>query len=123
MKRNSVLAFMLLVGLLIGLGRATQVEAGVWDADSEVTYKEYWMNHSQFTGGCNDDGTPSKPNGAEFVEPGKFNECRKEMKIDLNDIFINAIKAEVYIDLGSSSLMQYLFQPMIDSFNRSFREG
>ncbi len=36
---------------------------------------------------------------------------------------MSGMPAEVYIDLGSSSLMQYLFQPMIDSFNRSFREG
>ncbi|MBU7589592.1 MAG: HlyD family type I secretion periplasmic adaptor subunit [Sphingopyxis terrae] len=36
---------------------------------------------------------------------------------------MSGMPAEVYIDLGSSSLVQYLFQPMIDSFNRSFREG
>jgi len=36
---------------------------------------------------------------------------------------MSGMPAEVYIDLGSSSLLQYLFQPMIDSFNRSFREG
>lgn len=35
---------------------------------------------------------------------------------------MSGMPAEVYINLGSSSLMQYLFQPMIDSFNRSFRE-
>ena len=35
---------------------------------------------------------------------------------------MSGMPAEVYIDLGSSSLLQYLFQPMIDSFNRSFRE-
>ncbi|MBU0824074.1 MAG: HlyD family type I secretion periplasmic adaptor subunit [Alphaproteobacteria bacterium] len=36
---------------------------------------------------------------------------------------MSGMPAEVYIDLGSSSLIQYLFQPMIDSFDRSFREG
>lgn len=36
---------------------------------------------------------------------------------------MSGMPAEVYIDLGSSSLLQYLLQPMIDSFNRSFREG
>lgn len=36
---------------------------------------------------------------------------------------MSGMPAEVFIDLGSSSLLQYLFQPMIDSFNRSFRES
>ena len=36
---------------------------------------------------------------------------------------MSGMPAEVYIDLGSSSLMQYLIQPMIDSFNRAFRES
>jgi HlyD family secretion protein len=36
---------------------------------------------------------------------------------------MSGMPAEVYIDLGASSLLQYLLQPMIDSFNRSFREG
>lgn len=36
---------------------------------------------------------------------------------------MSGMPAEVFIDLGSNSLLQYLFQPMIDSFNRSFREG
>ncbi len=36
---------------------------------------------------------------------------------------MSGMPAEVYIDLGSSSLFQYLFQPMVDSFNRSFRES
>jgi len=36
---------------------------------------------------------------------------------------MSGMPAEVYINLGSNSLIQYLFQPMIDSFNRSFRES
>lgn len=35
---------------------------------------------------------------------------------------MSGMPAEVFIDLGSSSLLQMFFQPMIDSFNRSFRE-
>jgi HlyD family secretion protein len=35
----------------------------------------------------------------------------------------SGMPAEVFIDLGSSSLMQYLLQPMIDSFQRAFRES
>ncbi len=36
---------------------------------------------------------------------------------------MSGMPAEVFIDLGSNSLMQYLLQPMIDSFNRAFRES
>lgn len=35
---------------------------------------------------------------------------------------MSGMPAEVFIDLGSSSLLHMFFQPMIDSFNRSFRE-
>lgn len=46
----------------------------------------------------------------------------RELKA-LPDIeLVSGMPAEVFIDLGSSSLLQYLFQPMIDSFNRAFRE-
>lgn len=36
---------------------------------------------------------------------------------------MSGMPAEVFIDLGSSSLLRNLFQPMIDSFHRAFREG
>lgn len=36
---------------------------------------------------------------------------------------MSGMPAEVFIDLGSSSLFSMFFQPMIDSFNRSFRES
>ena len=99
MKRNSVLAFLLLAGLLIGLGRTPAAEAEFIASDTEVTYKEYWMDHDQFTGGCTDDGLPENPNGTFFAEPGKIGECPKFMQIDLLDNFSNAIKAEIYVDL------------------------
>ncbi len=35
----------------------------------------------------------------------------------------SGMPTEVFIDLGSTSLMQYLLQPMIDSFHRAFRES
>lgn len=34
----------------------------------------------------------------------------------------SGMPAEVFIDLGSTTLMRYLLQPMIDSFHRAFRE-
>lgn len=35
----------------------------------------------------------------------------------------SGMPTEVFIDLGSTSLTQYLLQPMIDSFHRAFRES
>lgn len=35
----------------------------------------------------------------------------------------SGMPTEVFIDLGSTSLMQYLLQPLIDSFHRAFRES
>lgn len=35
----------------------------------------------------------------------------------------SGMPTEVFIDLGSTTLMQYLLQPMIDSFHRAFRES
>jgi HlyD family secretion protein len=45
-----------------------------------------------------------------------------ELKSLPNVELVSGMPAEVFIDLGSNSLVQYLFQPMIDSFNRAFRE-
>jgi HlyD family secretion protein len=36
---------------------------------------------------------------------------------------MSGMPTEVFIDLGSNSLLQFLLQPMIDSFNRAFRES
>ena len=47
----------------------------------------------------------------------------EEMKKFPDVRLMSGMPAEVFIDLGSSSLMQYLLQPMIDSFNRAFRES
>ncbi len=35
----------------------------------------------------------------------------------------SGMPTEVFIDLGSNSLMQYFLQPMLDSFHRAFRES
>ena len=99
MKRNSVLVSFLLVGLLIGLGRSPKAEAGLYPANEEVTYKEYWMNHDEFTGGCDDEGQPENPGGSWYVEPGKLNDCPKAMHINIPDNFASALKVELYLDL------------------------
>ena len=98
MKRIVTLAGLLLMSMLIGLAHAPRAAAGMFDSNTEVTYKEYWMSHTQFTGGCID-GLPENPSGTWYVEPGKLNECPKAMQITLPDNFANAIKAEIYLDL------------------------
>ncbi len=98
MKRIVTVALLLLMTLLIGLAHTPRAEAGMFDADTEVTYKEYWMPHTQFTGGCVD-GLPQNPGGTWYVEPGRQNECPKAMKITLPDNPTNALKAEIYLDL------------------------
>ncbi len=70
MKRFTVVVLLLLAGLLIGLGRAPRAEAGIFNASEEVTYKEYWVPHTQFTAGCTPEGLPQDPNGSWYVEPG-----------------------------------------------------
>lgn len=99
MKRFTGIALLLLIGLLISLGRAPEARAGVFNADEEVTYKEYWMPHSQFTAGCTDTGAPGSPNGSWYAEPGKINECPKVMLLNIPDGIAGALKAELYVDL------------------------
>ena len=63
-------AFLLLVLGILGsllLTGPSAVKAGIFEASNEVTYKEYWVHHSQFTGGCNDDGTPTSPYGTFYL--------------------------------------------------------
>lgn len=47
----------------------------------------------------------------------------EELKNFPNVKLTSGMPTEVFIDLGSSSLIQYILQPMIDSFNRAFRES
>lgn len=99
MKRITVAVLVLLAGLLIILGRTQIAEAGIYNGSEEVTYKEYWMPHSQFTAGCTPDGLPGDPNGSWYVEPGELNECPKAMQITIPDNFEGALRAELYLDL------------------------
>ena len=92
-----ILALGIVGGLLMIL--PSTAEAGIFNSSSQVTYKEYWVNHSQFTGGCNDDGTPTHPGGTWYVEPWTLQKCPKTMSFDLPDDFTNALKVEFYLDL------------------------
>ena len=98
MKRIAMV-LLVLMALLIGLGRAPEAKAGIFAANGEVTYKEYWVSHSQFTAGCTAEGLPQDPGGSWYAEPGALNKCPKLMQINIPDNFTNALKAEIYLDL------------------------
>ena len=100
MKRFNGLLFLTLLGLVVALGRAPQASAGVYNATDEVTYKEYWMNHKEFTAGCAVPGINDKPSGNSwYSEPDTLAKCPKLMKLTVPDNFAGAIKAELYVDL------------------------
>lgn len=92
------LGLIALTGLL--LAQSKPAAAGIFNADQEVTYKVYWVNHKEFTGGCNSDGTHTAPNGNSwYLEAGTLQKCPKVLKFNLPDDFSNAIKVEIYLDL------------------------
>lgn len=91
------LALVILGSLMLMVPAVT--EAGIFNASSEVTYKEYWVPHSQFTAGCNDDGSPQSPGGSWYLEPHTLVKCPKTVTFTLPDDFTNAAKIELYIDL------------------------
>ena len=91
------LALVILGSLMLMVPGVT--EAGIFNASNEVTYKEYWVPHTQFTGGCNADGTPTSPGGSWYLEPHTLAKCPKTVQFTLPDDFTNAAKIEVYLDL------------------------
>ena len=92
-----ILALGLVGGLLTIL--PSTAEAGIFNASSQVTYKEYWVDHKQFTGGCNEDGSATNPSGTWYVEPWTQQKCPKTLSFTLPDDFTNAAKVEIYFDL------------------------
>ncbi len=88
------ITLLLLLGLLVALvGQPQEVQAGIYNASNEVTYKEYWVPHSEFTGGCGDN---EKPYGSWYLEPYG---CEKTLNFQIPDDFSGALKAEIYVDL------------------------
>lgn len=101
MKKVISFGFLLTLILLTAglLGPTSPADAAVFGDSNEVTYKEYWIDHSQFTAGCLLGGVPEKPNGSWYVEPGPLDECPKVMQFTIPDGIASALKAEIYIDL------------------------
>ena len=70
--------------------------SGVYDSDTEVTYKEYWISHEWFTG-QGDCSTDNLTGNQFFIEPPNETPC--QMFFDIEEDFSNAIGAEVYMDI------------------------
>ncbi|MFK8023548.1 MAG: chitobiase/beta-hexosaminidase C-terminal domain-containing protein [Ilumatobacter sp.] len=90
-------AIALLVGAVTALVPAAfdgdTAQAGVYFNDTEFTYKEYWADHSSFTGGCHDDEVPGN---SFYIEPL---DCVKEIDLQITDDVSDAIAAVVYVNL------------------------
>jgi hypothetical protein len=80
--------------LVPALDAVRPAAAAVFPDSADVTYKEYWIPHSQFTGGCPELGTV-RAAPAQYVEPGP---CVKTLSLTLPDDFSGALKTELYID-------------------------
>ncbi len=93
----TVALLLLLVGLVPSVSRADVLGIG-----SPTTYKEYWVPHSQFTGGCLGD---QKSAGSFYIEPGWLPDypagysCVKTVTLSIPDNVSGAAKAEIYLDL------------------------
>ncbi len=74
------------------------IEAGVYDAETGTVYKEVWIDHDEFTGGC---GSHERPNGSWYIEPPRKGnaDCQKILEFELPADFANASKIEIFMDI------------------------
>lgn len=69
-----------------------QAEAGIYAENSETTYQENWIPHTEFTGGCSPETIGTNK---WYIEPG---DCDKTLEFTLPNVN-NINKIEIYIDL------------------------
>jgi regulation of enolase protein 1 (concanavalin A-like superfamily) len=99
-RRLAVVLTAVLVGIAgVVMAPATAAHASILPNSAEVTYKEYWVPHSQYTAGCPELGTQQNP-PVFYDEPGP---CTKNLNVTIPDNFSQALKVEVYIDLWRES--------------------
>lgn len=104
-KAMKILAyFMPIVALFVlPLLAVTPVQAGIYDAESEVVYKEFWVPHSEsvFTSGIEYDVDTGKcvihDFGPWYLEA--WAPCDKEITFNFPHDLSNVTKVEVYFDL------------------------
>jgi len=104
-KRKVLLVLTFLVSLCsFWATQAEDLYAGIYNADTDVIYKEYWLPHSQFTGGyVNHDSNlcqNSSGGGDWYLEPWPSSAtCRKTVTLNIPDDLTKATKVELYLDL------------------------
>jgi hypothetical protein len=64
---HTVLLLLLALSALLLLVGPSGVQAGIYRASGEVTYKEYWVPHTQFTGGCHPGGPGIGQTGEQTI--------------------------------------------------------
>ena len=77
----------------MGLLPNAPADATFAEAGTPVTYKEYWVPHTQFQGGCS---TTPVATGYWYLEPGP---CSRTVNLNIPDDIRQAAKVEVYLDL------------------------
>lgn len=92
---NVTWLLLLVAGLY--LMRPLPIQAGIYHYNTDTIYKEIWIDHKEFTGGCAD---LERPNGTWYIEAGNFNStCQKILDFQLPADFAKATKIEVYLDI------------------------
>jgi hypothetical protein len=110
---KSALFTFLLALLWLLLPQAAPIQAGIYEADTVVTYKEYWVPHSQFTGGHQTDAEgrvlpgclDTNPGGTFYLEP--VDNCVKTVTFTIPEALGRATRAELYFDLWRNRTPQY----------------
>ncbi len=104
MQKRKILSFITFLVSLCGLWltQPQHLYAGIYNSDTDVIYKEYWLPHSQFTGGYVDYNNILCQNtsggGDWYFEPWPF-PCMKTVTLNIPDSLTKATKAEIYLDL------------------------
>ena len=71
-----------------------ETSEAIYGANNEVTYKEYWIDHSEFDGACGDE---LRDPGAFYIEP--YSGCDKTLQFEIPDDFSQAGEVKIYLDL------------------------
>jgi hypothetical protein len=81
------------IAVVMPIAEVSAAPGPIAPAADEVTYKEYWVPHTQFSGSCS---SPVSTSGFWYVEPSP---CAKTLTFTIPDNISGALRAEIYLDL------------------------
>lgn len=93
------LLLLMLISSVAPFSAPRPLQAGIYNSSSEVTYKEYWIPHTEYTGGCT-----NPIENSWYLEP--WPGCVKTLRFQLPDDFSQALKIEIYLDLWRNRTRQ-----------------